>query len=58
MNLLYISSFMFNQDGDFIYGLPSCSDAFFQKYLDVFDRITVIGNPFKSYLDKLKGKDK
>lgn len=52
MNLLYISSFMFNQDGDFIYGLPSCSDAFFQKYLDVFDRITVIGNPFKSYLDK------
>lgn len=51
MNLLYISTFLFQRKEDGIYGLPSCSDSFFQKYLDVFTEIRVLGQQVKSYLN-------
>lgn len=51
MKLLYISSFMFRISDGITYGLPSCSDDFFKKYLDVFSSVRVLGEPLKSYLD-------
>jgi glycosyltransferase involved in cell wall biosynthesis len=33
------------------YGLPSCADPFFQKYLEVFDSVQVLGNPVRDYID-------
>ena len=51
MNLLYISVFLFQKKDDLVYALPSCSDFFFQKYLDIFENIKVLGAPLKSYLD-------
>ena len=51
MNLLYISVFLFQKKDDLVYALPSCSDFYFQKYLDVFENIKVLGAPLKSYLD-------
>lgn len=52
MELLYISTFMFRVEENKQYGLPANADPFFQKYLDVFDNIRVLGDPIKSYLDK------
>lgn len=52
MNLLYVSIFLFYKENGQTYALPSCSDSFFQKYLDVFDYIKVLGAPMESYLDK------
>lgn len=52
MKLLYISTFLFWKNGVDTYGLPSCSDSFFEKYLDVFDEIRVLGVPSKSFLEK------
>lgn len=52
MKLLYISAFLFDVRADGTYALPSCTDSFFQKYLDVFDSVTVIGVPLKGYLDR------
>ncbi len=52
MELLYISTFMFHNKDGVIYGLPSCSDTFFGKYLDVFSSVRVLGEEVKSYLDK------
>lgn len=51
MKLLYCSAFMFKEVDGQIYALPSCSDPFFQKYLDVFDEVRVIGIPIREYLD-------
>lgn len=51
MKLLYISTFMFKKKGEATYGLPSCSDSFFEKYLDVFDSVRVLGEEIKDYLD-------
>lgn len=51
MQLLYISTFMFHKDENQIYGLPSCSDSFFEKYLDVFDSVLVLGEQPKTYLN-------
>lgn len=52
MKLLYIGKFMFTvYDGE-TYALPSCADAFFQKYLDVFDSVKVLGEEIKGFLDK------
>lgn len=51
MELLYIGTFMFRQVDGKTYGLPSCSDAFFQKYLDVFESVRVLGDPIRSFLD-------
>lgn len=51
MKLLYISSFSFiEKDGD-TYALPSCHDAFFEKYLDIFDFVTVIGCKASPFMD-------
>lgn len=52
MQLLYISTFMFHKEADKTYALPSCSDSFFEKYLDVFDSVHVLGEELKSYLSK------
>ena len=51
MRLLYISTFLFHQDNCKTYGLPANSDSFFQKYLDVFDSVHVLGDAMYSYLD-------
>jgi len=51
MKLLYVSCFMFRKEDDIIYGLPSCSDSFFSKYLDVFESVRVLGEEVKSFLD-------
>ena len=42
---------MFRQENGINYGLPSSADSFFQKYLDVFDTIRVIGNPVRDIID-------
>lgn len=52
MRLLYISTFMFYKDNGIIYGLPSCADSFYEKYLDVFDSVRVLGENLKGYLSK------
>lgn len=52
MKLLYISTFMFVKENSKTYGLPSCADPFFEKYLDVFDSVRVLGTGLKSYLSK------
>lgn len=52
MQLLYISTFMFHREGDVTYALPSCADSFFEKYLDVFDSVYVLGEEIKSYLTR------
>lgn len=51
MKLLYISTFLFRKYMDRNFGLPANSDPFFQKYLDVFDSVRVLGDEIKSYLD-------
>lgn len=51
MKLLYCSSFMFSEVNGETFALPSCADPFFQKYLDVFDSVRVLGVPVRSYLD-------
>lgn len=43
---------MFHKDGDLTYALPSCSDSFFEKYLDSFNSVHVLGEELKSYLSK------
>lgn len=52
MTLLYCSSFMFREENHEMYGLPSCADSFFSKYLDVFDSIRVLGIPVKPYIEQ------
>lgn len=42
---------MFFKENGKAYGLPSCSDNFFEKYLDVFDSVRVLGVSLKSYLN-------
>lgn len=43
MQLLYISNFQFHIDGNDLYAHSSYPDFFWQKYLDVFDSIKVLG---------------
>lgn len=52
MKLLYIGKFMFTKENGKTYGLPANADPFFQKYLDVFDEVRVLGEELKSFLDK------
>lgn len=52
MRLIYISTFMFCKENGKTYGLPSCADPFFEKYLDVFDSVRVLGENLKGYLNK------
>lgn len=51
MELLFCSAFMFRIVDGKTYALPSCSDPFFQKYLEVFDSVKVLGNPVRDYID-------
>lgn len=51
MRLVYISRFQFKKVNDKIYSLPAYENGFWDKYLDVFDTIHVIGEPVKAYLD-------
>lgn len=50
MKLLYISNFFFFFKNSIAYSLPSSSEDYFLKYLDVFDSVTVIGRPLTDYL--------
>lgn len=50
MELLYIGNYMFKNEGDSVYGLPSSSNDFFAKYLTVFDRVRILGEGLKSDL--------
>ena len=52
MQLLYISTFMFHKREKKTLALPSCADSFFEKYLDVFDTVRVLGEDTKRYLDQ------
>ncbi len=52
MKLLYISTFQFSKVGGEIYALPSCADSFFEKYLNVFDAVRVLGEEMRAYLSK------
>lgn len=52
MKLLYICTYMFLEDQGNIYTLPSSKDNFFEKYMDVFDEVRVLGEPVKAYLSK------
>lgn len=44
MELLYICNFQFLKENGKMYALPAYGDKFWQKYLDVFDHVTIIGN--------------
>lgn len=50
MELLYIGNYMFQENKGVLYGLPSSSDEFFSKYLSVFDKVRVLGEPLKNDL--------
>lgn len=54
MKLLYIGSTQFFMVKDKIYSFPSSGDSFFEKYLDVFEKIRVIGVKTNAYIDKTK----
>lgn len=54
MKLLYISTFLFHKENGLTYGLPANADSFFEKYLDVFESVKVLGVQMVSYLD-MKG---
>lgn len=43
MKLLYVSTYAFDERNGQYYGLPANSESFFQKYLDVFDEVRVLG---------------
>lgn len=51
MKLLFISKFQFVKKNDGTYALPAYGDKFWQKYLDVFDKIDVLGENVKGYLN-------
>ena len=55
MKLLYISGYKFLETTDGVFATPSYGDSFWQKYLEVFDEITVLGEPvsFQGDLTKL-----
>ena len=50
MKLLYIGRYQFIQKADGVYTLPAYGNAFWQKYLNVFDTVHVLGEPIKGYL--------
>ena len=52
MKLLYIGTFSFFEENGLFYGLTSSADSFFEKYLDVFSSIDIIGCPITSVLNK------
>ena len=52
MKLLYVGKFMFSKEKGKTLALPSCADLFFQKYLDVFTEVRVLGEEVKAFLDR------
>ena len=51
MNLLYISKYQFKEIDGKIFALPAYGNHFWQKYLDVFERVDVLAEEVKGYLD-------
>lgn len=51
MRLLYISKYQFVEKEDGMYALPAYGDAFWQKYLDVFEGVDVLAEKVKGYLN-------
>jgi len=51
MKLLYISCYQFLEKQGQMYALPAYNDKFWEKYLDVFDSVHVLGEQVKGYLD-------
>ncbi len=51
MKLLYIGRCQFLKKDDRIYALPAYGKAFWEKYLDVFDEIHILGEQIKGYLN-------
>ena len=51
MKLLYISSYQFKVVDNKVFALPAYADFYWEKYLDVFESITVLGEQVKKYLD-------
>lgn len=51
MRLLYISKYQFVIKEDGAYALPAYGDAFWEKYLDVFDGVDVLAENVKGYLN-------
>ena len=51
MKLLYVGTYIFNSQNGKVYGLPSSSDAFFEKYLSIFDSVKVLGQEASGYLN-------
>ena len=51
MRLLYISLYQFKQENGKNYSLPAYGDNFWNKYLDVFDGVDILGEKVKSYLN-------
>ena len=43
---------MYAVENGVVYTLPSSGDRFFEKYLEVFEEIRVLGEPVKGYLSK------
>lgn len=50
MELLYISGYQFTKRGERYYALPAFGDNFWSKYLNVFDKVHVLGVEIKDYL--------
>ena len=50
MRLLYITRYQFYKAKGEIYTFPERGDRFFEKYLDVFDGLDVLGEELKPYL--------
>ncbi len=51
MRLLYVGRYQFVKKSDGDYALPAYGNHFWQKYLDVFDGVDVLGEDIKGYLN-------
>ncbi len=51
MRLLYICKYQFAKKADGVYALPAYGNAFWQKYLDVFEGVDVLAENVKGYLN-------
>ena len=51
MELLYISNYQFAKKDDGYYSLPAFGNNFWLKYLNVFERLNVLGVEMKNYLN-------
>jgi len=51
MKLLYISKYQFKKMDDKTYALPAYGNHFWEKYLDVFEKVDVLAEEIKGYLN-------